>query len=71
MVEAIDLVGPGNQGFSAKSFHPTGVTVAVENGVHPNIAMKLCRWKTCSSSWVIICMQNYLVPIHLICQMLN
>ena len=46
MEEAIELVGLGNQGFSAKSFRPTGATVAVENWVHPDVVIKIGRWKT-------------------------
>ena len=32
--------------FSAKSFRPTGATVAIETGCNPDIVMKMGRWKT-------------------------
>ena len=46
--EAIDLVGLGNLGFSANSFHPTGMTAVVKNGVYPNVVMEIGRWTTCA-----------------------
>lgn len=46
MNEAIDLAGLSGQGFSAKSFRPTGATLAVETGCDPEVAMRLGRWKT-------------------------
>ncbi|XP_072050326.1 uncharacterized protein [Amphiura filiformis] len=44
--EAIQLAGLGNKGFSAKSFRPTGATVAIETGCDPEITMRQGRWKT-------------------------
>jgi hypothetical protein len=46
MVEAIKLAGLSGRGFSAKSFRPTGATLAVETGCDPEIAMRIGRWKT-------------------------
>ena len=46
MNEAVDAVGLSGQGFSAKSFRPTGATLAVESGCDPEIAMQIGRWKT-------------------------
>lgn len=46
METCIHKVGLGNQGFSAKSFRPTGATTALEAGTNPDIVMKLGRWKT-------------------------
>ena len=44
--EAIDLAGLGQQGYSAKSFRPTGATLAVRAGTTPETAMQIGRWKT-------------------------
>ena len=44
--EAIDLAGLSGQGYSAKSYGPTGATFAVETGCDPEIAMRIGRWKT-------------------------
>ncbi len=41
--EALNLSGQGQ--FSAKSFCPTGATLAVEAGVHPDTVRALGRWK--------------------------
>ncbi len=46
MQEAINLAGLGGQGFSAKSFRPTGGTVAIDVGCDPEIARKIGRWKS-------------------------
>jgi hypothetical protein len=46
MNEAINLAGLSGKGFSAKSFRPTGATLAVETGCDPEIAMRVGRWKT-------------------------
>ena len=35
-----------NQGFSAKSFRPTGATRSIAAGVIPEIIMKVGRWVT-------------------------
>jgi hypothetical protein len=43
--EAITLAGLGGQGFSAKSFRPTGATSAIEKGINPEIVRKVGRWK--------------------------
>ena len=32
--------------YSAKSFRPTGATVAIDKGIHPKTVMKMGRWKT-------------------------
>lgn len=44
--EAIKLAGLSNQGYSAKSFRPTGATIAIESGCDPEITMRQGRWKT-------------------------
>ena len=41
--DAIQISGLGDQGFSAKSFRPTGATVAIETGCDPEIAMRQGR----------------------------
>ena len=43
--EAIGLAGLGGQGFSAKSFRPTGATAAIEQGVNAETVRKIGRWK--------------------------
>lgn len=43
--ESISLAGLGGQGFSAKSFRPTGATSAIEKGINPEIVRKVGRWK--------------------------
>ena len=43
--DAIGLAGLSGQGFSAKSFRPTGATCAIHQGVDPNIVQKIGRWK--------------------------
>ena len=43
---AIKLPGIEGQGFSAKSFRPTGATAAIDSQCDPDIAMRLGRWKT-------------------------
>jgi hypothetical protein len=45
---AITLAGLDTTKFSAKSFRPTGATVAIEEGNDPDVVMKLGRWKTAS-----------------------
>ena len=44
--ECLRLAGLNNQGFSAKDFRPTGATVAIDNDIDPEIAMRIGRWKT-------------------------
>ena len=44
--ESIKMAGLSNQGFSAKSFRPTGATIAVSQGILPKTVMKIGRWKT-------------------------
>ena len=46
LCDAIKLAGLSNQGFSAKSFRPTGATIAIETGCDPEITMRQGRWKT-------------------------
>ncbi len=43
--KAIDLAGLGGQGYTAKSFRPTGATVAIDNGINPDTVRKIGRWK--------------------------
>ena len=43
--ESIILAGLGGQGFSAKSFRPTGATSAIEQGINPEVVRKVGRWK--------------------------
>jgi len=44
--EAITLAGLSTDIFSAKSFRPTGATVAINEGHDPRNVMKMGRWKT-------------------------
>lgn len=46
MNESIKLAGLGGKGYSAKSFRPTGATVAIETNQNPAQVMKTGRWKT-------------------------
>ena len=43
---AISMAGLGGQGFSAKSFRPTGASHAVEQGLQPDTIRKVGRWKS-------------------------
>ena len=45
MEQFICLAGLGEQGFSAKSFRPTGATSAIEQRVNPEVIRKVGRWK--------------------------
>lgn len=42
---SIQLAGLSDQGFTAKSFRPTGATVAIEQNINPDIVRKVGRWK--------------------------
>ena len=44
--DAINLAGLGGLGYSAKSFRPTGATLAIQNGIDPHIVQKVGRWKS-------------------------
>jgi hypothetical protein len=44
--ESIMLAGLSGQGFSAKSFRPTGATMAIEQGIEPHVVQKMGRWKS-------------------------
>ena len=44
--EVIKLAGLSGQGFRAKSFRPTGATLAVSKGIVPETVMQIGRWKT-------------------------
>lgn len=44
--EAITLAGLSTDIYSAKSFRPTGATVAINEGHDPRNVMKMGRWKT-------------------------
>ena len=44
--EVISLAGLTGKGFKAKSFRPTGATLAVSKGVVPETVMEVGRWKT-------------------------
>ena len=44
--ECIDLSGLKGCGFSAKSFRPTGATVAIERGEDPKMVQTMGRWKS-------------------------
>ena len=48
METAIQEAGLAGQGFTAKSFRPTGATMAIACNQDPNIVMKVGRWKTAS-----------------------
>ena len=43
---AIQLAGLKDKGYSAKSFRPTGATIAVSQSVDPKIVQQVGRWKT-------------------------
>ena len=43
---AIMLAGLANKGYSAKSFHPTGTTVAIEQGLDPDSVSRQGHWKS-------------------------
>ena len=43
---AIQAAGLGDRGFSAKSFRPTGASVAISSNCPPETAMQIGRWKT-------------------------
>ena len=40
------MAGLADQGFLAKSFRPTGATIAVNSGVLQETVMQIGRWKT-------------------------
>lgn len=42
----LDMAGLKNSGFSAKSFRPTGATVAIDKGTDPKIVQSVGRWKS-------------------------
>lgn len=42
----LDMAGLKNCGFSAKSFRPTGATVAIEKGNDPKAVQSVGRWKS-------------------------
>lgn len=42
----LDMAGLKNSGFSAKSFRPTGATVAIEKGNDPKTVQSVGRWKS-------------------------
>jgi integrase len=46
MNESIKLAGLSDKGYTAKSFRPTGATVAIETKQNPAQVMKTGRWKT-------------------------
>ena len=44
--ESIKMDGLSDQGYSAKSFRPTGATIAVSQGILLETVMKICWWKS-------------------------
>jgi hypothetical protein len=46
LTDSIDLAGMKGQGFTARSFRPTGATAAIAAGCLPETAMQIGRWKT-------------------------
>ena len=46
LLESIELVGLGGQGYKAKCFRPTAANAAVQAGCDPETAMHIGRWKT-------------------------
>ena len=44
--DCIDLCGLKGAGFTAKSFRPTGATVAIEKGNDPKMVQTIGRWKS-------------------------
>ena len=45
LCKAIELAGLSGNGYSAKSFRPTGATVAIRQGVNPDMVRKIGHWK--------------------------
>ena len=43
---AIEMAGLKGKGCSAKSFRPTGVTMAIQNKIDPDVVRKVGRWKS-------------------------
>jgi len=43
--ESISMAGLAGQGYSAKSFRPTGATCAIEGKIEPETVRKVGRWK--------------------------
>ena len=46
--DAIETVGLSRNDFTAKSFRPTGATIAITEGFDPNVVQQIGRWKTSS-----------------------
>ena len=44
--DSINLAGLSGLGYSAKSFRPTGATLAIQRGIDPHIVQKVGRWKS-------------------------
>ena len=42
----VDMSGLKGRGFSAKSFRPTGATVAIDKGTDPKMVQSVGRWKS-------------------------
>ena len=47
--KAISITGLRGQGFSAKSFRPTGAMIAVESDINADAIQKISRWKSQST----------------------
>ena len=45
LCKAIEWAELNDQGFSAKSFRPTGATAAVQNNVNPDRVRQTGRWR--------------------------
>ena len=46
LLNAINCVGLGDQGYKAKCFRPTAANAAIRAGCEPDMAMYVGRWKT-------------------------
>ena len=44
--KAIELVSLKSEGFSAKHFRPSAATSAIQQGIHPDMVMRVGRWKS-------------------------
>lgn len=52
--ESLELTGLAKQGYTVKSFSPTGTTAAIAMGVDPHIVQKVERWKSAGAFGVFL-----------------
>ena len=70
--DSIILAGLGGQGFSAKSFRPTGTTSAIEQGINPEVVRKVGRWQVSEVFLSIMHMpEPKKVSVTMCCKMIN